>query len=216
MKTMRSVLVAAIAGCALALGAAGARAVPLCVDIVTIGDWAAADGGCNIGDKNWDLNSTSATLLPGTQIIFAFIGDVYSMQIIGFDNSTAAGAWDLNYTISVIDPLLFHLSDMFAGADNPGGGSSLRKAVIGDAGGPFLLTVSNGVENLASEKHGLNAPSLTVHEIFTVNSNSTLLSVSDTFIQGRTLIVPEPGTLLLMAIGMLGAGWVRGRLGKRA
>ena len=91
----------------------------------------------------------------------------------------------------------------------------LRKDVTGDPGGPFSLVVANGVEDAASEKHGLTASALTVDENFSVNSNSTLLSVSDTFIQGRTILVPEPATLLLLAIGMLGAGWI-GRRGKRA
>jgi hypothetical protein len=215
MKTMRSVLAAAIAGCALAFGAGGASAAPLCSTITTIGAWAQADGGCDIGDKNWELNSTSTSLLPTALISFTLVGDVYAMQVTGFDLSTSAGAWNINYTISVLDPA-FHLSDMFAGADNPGGGSSLTKDTTGDPGGAFLLTVLNGVENAGSEKHGLTAAALTVSENFSVNSNSTLLSVSDTFIQGRTILVPEPGTLLLLAIGMLGAGWVGRRQGKRA
>jgi hypothetical protein len=214
-KMMRSAVVAAVAGCALALGAGGASAAPLCDTILTIGDWAQADGGCDIGDKNWELNSTSTSLLPTAKISFTLVGDVYAMQVTGFDTSTAAGVWNINYTISVLDPA-FHLSDMFAGADNPGGGSSLTKDTTGDPGGAFLLTVLNGVENAGSEKHGLTAAALTVSENFTVNSNSTLLSVSDTFIQGRTILVPEPGTLLLLAIGMLGAGWVGRRQGKRA
>jgi PEP-CTERM motif len=213
-KMIRSALVAAIAGCALALGAGGTSAAPLCSTITTIGDWAQADGGCDIGDKNWELNSTSTSLLPTATISFTLVGDVYAMQVTGFDTSTAAGTWNINYTISVLDPA-FHLSDMFAGADNPGGGSLLTKDVTGDPGGAFLLTVANGVENAASEKHGLTAASLTIDENFSVNSSSTLLSVSDTFIQGRTILVPEPATLLLLAIGMLGAGWI-GRRGKRA
>jgi hypothetical protein len=105
---------------------------------------------------------------------------------------------------------------MFAGADSPGGGSGLTKAVTGDPGGAFLLTVPNGVESAGSEKHGLTATALTVDENFNVNSNSRLLSVSDTFVQTRTILVPEPGTLLLLAIGMLGVGWVGRRQGKRA
>ena len=213
-KMMRRTMVAAIAGCALAFGAGGASAAPLCSTITTIGDWAQADGGCDIGDKNWELNSTSTSLLPTATISFTLVGDVYAMQVTGFDTSTAAGTWNINYTISVLDPA-FHLSDMFAGADNPGGGSLLTKDVTGDPGGAFLLTVANGVENAASEKHGLTAASLTIDENFSVNSSSTLLSVSDTFIQGRTILVPEPATLLLLAIGMLGAGWI-GRRGKRA
>ena len=125
-KTTRRVLAAAIAGCGLALGASGAIAAPLCTTITTIGAWEQADGGCDIGDKNWELNSTSTSLLPTATISFTLSGDVYAMQITGFDTSAAAGAWNVNYTISVLDPL-FHISDMFAGADNPGGGSLLTK-----------------------------------------------------------------------------------------
>jgi len=179
-RMLRSALMAVIAGCALVLGAGVASAAPLCSTITTIGDWAQADGGCDIGDKNWELNSASTSLLPTATISFTLVGDVYAMQVTGFDTSTAAGAWNINYTISVLDPA-FHLSDMFAGADNPGGGSLLTKDVTGDPGGAFLLTVANGVEDAASEKHGLKAASLTVSENFSVNS-STLLSVSDTFI----------------------------------
>ena len=209
-KLIQSALLAVIAGCALALGTGMASAAPLCSTITTIGEWAQADGGCDIGDKNWELNSTSTSLLPTATISFTLVGDVYAMQVTGFDTSTAAGAWNINYTISVLDPA-FHLSDMFAGADNPGGGSNLRKDVTGDPGGAFALIVANGVEDAASEKHGLTATALTVNEAFSVNSNATLLSVSDTFIQGRTILVPEPGTLLLLAIGMLGAGWIARR-----
>lgn len=213
-KMMRSAVVAAIAGCALALSAGGVGAAPLCSTITTIGAWAQADGGCDIGDKNWDLNSTSTSLLPTAAISFTLVGDVYAMQVTGFDTSTSAGAWNINYTITVLNPLFF-ISDMFAGADNPGGGSLLTKSVTGDPGGPFLLTDTNGAEGPTSEKHGLTATALTVDENFSVDASKTLLSVSDTFIQTETIRVPEPGTLLLLAIGMLGAGWI-GRRAKRA
>jgi len=122
--------------------------------------------------------------------------------------------WNVDYTISVTDPL-FHLSDMFAGADNPGGGSLLTRDVTGDPGGAFTLTDTNGAEGPTAEKHGLTATALTVDENFSVDANKVLNSVSDTFFQGETIRVPEPGTLLLLAIGMLGAGWIA-RWGKRA
>jgi hypothetical protein len=215
-KMMRRTMVAAIAGCALAFGAGGSTAAELCTDIVTIDDWANAVGGCDIGDKNWSLNSVGDNLLPAT-IDFSFIGSTYLMNITGFDNSDSAGAWTLNYTISVLDPLFF-INAMAAGADNPsttGGGSLLTKAVTGDPSGAFALSVLNGAEGAGSSKSGLTATALTVDENFTVNAGETLVSVSDTFFQGRTIIVPEPATLLLLAIGMLGAGWI-GRRGKRA
>jgi hypothetical protein len=215
MKAIRSVLVAGIAGCALAFSAGGAMSAPLCTSVLTIGDWEALGaGGCDIGDKNWSLNSDSESLLPAAKISFSLFGSTYLMQITGFDTSDSAGAWNVNYTIGVLVPA-FHISDMFAGADTPGGGSLLTKSVTGDPGGAFLLTDANGAEGPTAEKHGLTATKLIVDENFSVNAGSSLASVTDSFFQGRTILVPEPATLLLLAIGMLGAGWI-GRRGKRA
>jgi hypothetical protein len=222
MKTMRQILMAAIAGCGLALAASSAMAqdVTSCANVTTIRDWAALEGGCDIGDKNWTLNTEGENLLSAT-IAFGFIGSTYAMQITGFDNSDLAGAWTLNYTISVLDPTQ-HISAMFAGADNPGGGtpgfgtSLLTKAVTGDPGGPFTLVDTNGAEDAGSGKIGLNANSLTVDENFSVSAGGTLVSVSDTFFQRPNLIVPEPGSLLLLAAGFGAAGWIGRRRNKRA
>jgi hypothetical protein len=216
MKTMRHILLAAIAGCGLALAASSAMAqVVSCTTITTIRDWAALDGGCDIGDKNWDLNTAGENLLPAT-ISFFFAGTVYAMQITNFDNSDLAGSWTLNYTITVLDPTQ-HISVMAAGADNPGGGSLLTKDVTGDPGGPFTLTDTNGVEQTGvSNKAGLNASALTVNETFSVDANSVLLSVSDTFVQTPNLKVPEPGSLLLLAAGFGALGLFGRRRDKRA
>src|SRR4030095_7782041 len=116
------------------------------------------------------------------------------MQLVGFDNSDLAGAWSIDYSISVIDPNFF-ISAMFAGADNPGGGSSLIKDVTGDA--VFSLSVLNGVENAASQRLGLTATTLNISEDFSVNAGANLTSVSNTYVQTE-LIVPEPGSLALV------------------
>ena len=140
------------------LGGGGATAAPACTTITTIGAWEALGvGGCDIGDKNWAA-SGDVNLADATQVLFSFIGDVYAMQIIGFDNSTAAASWAIDYTITVLASPNF-ISDMFAGADNPGGGSLLQKDVTPNSNPAFSLFVVNGVENAASEKHGLNSTS---------------------------------------------------------
>jgi hypothetical protein len=191
-----------------------------CSQVATIRDWAALETGCDIGDKNWTLNTEDESLLSAT-IAFGFIGSTYAMQITGFDLSDLAGAWELDYTISVLDPTQ-HISAMFAGADNPGGGevgggtSLLTKDVTGDPGGAFTLTDINGGEGPGANKLGLTATSLTVDEKFSVSAGGTLLSVSDTFFQQPTLKVPEPGSLLLLAAGFGAAGWFGRRRDKRA
>jgi hypothetical protein len=223
MKTIQKTLLATLAGCALALAAGNAmsQAAPVqCSTITSIRAWADLLAGCDIGDKNWTLMSEDETLLPAT-IAFSLNGGIYNMQITGFDNSDAAGAWELGYTISVLDPTQ-HISAMAAGADNPGGGqpglgsSLLTKDVTGDAGGPFTLTVVNGAITASSVKLGLNAPSLTVAESFSVTAGGVLNSVSDTFFQRPNLQVPEPGSLLLLAAGFGAAGWFGRRRDKRA
>jgi hypothetical protein len=194
--------------------------VASCDTVTTIRDWAALETGCDSGDKNWTLNSEGENLLSAT-INFGFIGSTYAMQITGFDLSDAAGAWTLNYTIGVLDPTQ-HISAMFAGADNPGGGevgggtSLLTKDVTGDPGGPFTLTDVNGAEGPGSNKLGLTASALTVDENFSVSAGGTLLSVSDTFFQRPNLIVPEPGSLLLLAAGFGALGLFGRRRDDRA
>jgi hypothetical protein len=203
---LRKALWATLAGGAFALGSSGAMAsaVADCSTITTIGAWASA-GTCVIGDKAWEYNSKSDSLSTSAKISFTLVGGVFAMEITGFDTLTIANTWKINYTISVLDPA-FHISDMFAGADNPGGGSLLHKDVTGDA--TFSLDVKNGVEDAGSEKHGLTATTLTVDETFSVLAGKTLLSVSDTFEQTRRA-APVPGTLALLGLGLVALGAIR-------
>jgi len=203
---MRKTLTAIVAASALALGCGQAMAAPLCAAITSIGAWKAA-GSCDLGDKEWTIDSTSASLGNSVQVIFATVGDVFAMQIVGFDTSPAPGSWTISYDITVTDPTKF-ISDMFAGADNPGGGSLLTKDVTGDPGGAFTLTVLNGVEDAASQKHGLDATTLHIVETFSVGASKTLLSVSNTYLQGSHGI-STPGTLALLCLGLVALGAVR-------
>jgi hypothetical protein len=202
---IRKAVFAALAGCTFGLASSGAMAVE-CSTINTIGAWEAA-GSCDQGDKVWTF--VDSNLLDSVQVLFGNPGggSTHSMQIIGFDVSNLAGSWEIDYTIAVTDPAQF-ISDMFAGADNPGAGSTLNKDVTGDE--VFSLSVINGVENAGSEAHGLNASFLSIHEEFTVDANNDLLSVSNTYRQS-TLVIAEPGTVALMGIALAGLALIRRR-----
>jgi hypothetical protein len=180
-----------------------------CSSITTIGAWGDA-GSCIQGDKLWTITDTD--LGDNVGVLFSSpVLTTHTMQIVGFDTSDSAGAWSIDYTISVTDPNLV-IDAMFAGADNPVTGSLLTKDVTGDE--TFSLSVVNGAEGAGSFQLGLSATTLNVAEDFSVNAGANLLSVSNTFTQAEVSI-PEPGTLALLGLGLAGfAAFRRRRLQK--
>ena len=204
---MKKALWAALAGSTFALGSTGAMAIATadCSTITTVLQWKNA-GSCIQGDKLWTF--TSDTLLDAATIVFSTPSPTSHLMVISnFDTSDAPGAWDIKYTITVLDPALFRISQMAAGADVTGGAAALlTKTVTGDAS--FTLTVINGVEGPGSIKTGLNAVTLNVDESFSSAADTDFNSVSDSFKQKR-LAAPLPGTLALLGLGLVALGAIR-------
>ena len=204
---VRKTLAVAISAGALALGSSSVFAQANCETINTIAQWAAA-GSCEQGDKTFSFGSTN---LLGNAGLDFFGNGTFGFAINNFDNGPGAQSWTLNYSVAVNDPTKF-IHAMAAGADNPFGtepgfGSLLEKGVVGDPGGAFMLKVVDGVEDAGSFQLGLHATALGITETFSVEALGTLASVSNTFFQADVPVVPEPDTLLLFALGLLGLGW---------
>ena len=106
----RKTLIGAIVGCAMAVASTAALAVD-CDTLDTIGDWVSA-GSCDQGDKTFTIGTTDLSASAG---VFFPGGGGFGFDINGFDNSTAAGSFFINYTVTVNDPTRF-ITDMFAEA----------------------------------------------------------------------------------------------------
>ncbi len=203
-----------LAAWVFALASAAAMGAPgPCPTNGTIADWKAATGGtgvCQQDDKIWALGSTN--LADSTRVLFGAPSlTTHNLQIIGFDLSDAAASWFLNYTITVADPDRSFISNVCAGADNPGGGSLLTKVVTGDPGGPFTVTVADGSECPRSHLENLKAVSLGIAETFSVNAGASLLSVSNTYkdtliYEGAAIPTLSEWALAVTSLVVLAAG----------
>jgi hypothetical protein len=132
----------------------------------------------------------------------------YDLHTVSFTGSFLGGqTYDIAYTIEITDlNSPFFITSIGAGIGQSFGvvPATLTKT-IRDSSGNFLASfnsITGNVGDLTISPQKL----LNIEDSFTTNSSS-LNSISTSFLQ--TSAVPEPGTISLLSLGLVGLGYIR-------
>jgi hypothetical protein len=191
---------------------------------VSLSSWDSSAIHC--GDKTFTLNNidlvqAETTLTDSTVTITAVTGNQYTLEINFVVDlvEDLAGAF-LNYTVTVDaaspDVITAVNLDVTQDCNLPGIGGSctVEKDVLVDGSLVDTATSSNGSSDSVS---GLSTKEIVVNETFSITGDAAgdiahIFAVQNTILQTRPK-TPLPGTLVMLGMGLLGAGILRYRKG---
>jgi hypothetical protein len=212
MTKIQRALAAAVLAVSLGVVSSTATAAAcIASGIDTLAEWAALGAtGCTEGDKLYKyVGGTLNAGVPGLNISFAGGDDpnaIHQLFIGGpaiYTSGQANMDWTLIYSIEVTDLTRFISSVDLDVTQSAQTGSTTVSKVVKNAGGATLGTLTS-LNGAAIAALAVNEQFLQISETFSKTGNAIMNSAQNTYTQNQVPEVPEPGTMALLGLGMIG------------